>query len=71
VVTSVQFNEWLQNPTTQSILQVLQEEESELAFALSQGNFISDEKERIYMGYVHALRTILDTEQLKQEIVEE
>lgn len=63
------FQEWWKHPVTEALMEVLQDEYDVLAHNLACGGMAGDPTERIYMGYVHAIRNMMDKENLRESIV--
>lgn len=68
-VSSSDFNEWLQHPVTKAYFEVLEAEQLALSYGLAQGAYADDPNERIYMGYVRAIREAINPENVKEELV--
>lgn len=64
-----EFNDWLNSPVTKAAFEVISEEAERVAHGLSQGAYVDDPQERIYMGYVRALREVVTPDNLQEEIV--
>jgi len=70
-ISKEEFNDWCQHPVTEKVFEVLDEEQSALSQGLSQGAYMDDPKERLYMGYVRAIREVINKDNLMSELVED
>lgn len=70
-ISSSEYNEWLQSDVTKAVFEELRREEEALSTPLSQGAYADDPNERLYMGYVRAIRAVIDPENLREGIVME
>lgn len=68
-VSSSDFNDWLQSEVTKAYFEVLEAEQLALAYGLAQGAYKDDPNERIYMGYVRAIREAINPENVREELV--
>ena len=68
-VSNSDLNEWLQHPITKKFLEVLAEEAETLAYPLAQGTYSGNPEERLWMGYVRALREAINPENIRSELV--
>ncbi len=70
-VSSEEFQSWLQSDVTKAVFRELQEEQEALAHGLSQGTYRGDPNESIYMGYVRAIREVINPDNLRENLVKE
>lgn len=68
-VSSEDFSEWLQHPVTRAYFEVLEAEQLALSYGLAQGAYADDPQERIFMGYVRAIREAINPDNIKEELV--
>lgn len=71
MVSNQEFNDWLMHPVTRAYFDELADEEQALSWGLSQGAYLNDPNEKLYMGYVRALREAINPENIRENIVED
>jgi hypothetical protein len=71
VATSNEFDDWLQHPITKEYFEELKAEEQAMSYGLSQGAYSDDPNERLFMGYVRAIREAINPENIRESIVED
>lgn len=64
-----EFSEWWQSPVTEALMETLNLEYEVLVHGLATGAYINDPKERMFMGYVNAIRNMMDKDNLRESIV--